>query len=81
MEQITNWITDKLGIIIDSIMLLLPDSPFRSLTVAAEVQPVLGFINWALPISGMVAILQAWIVCVSVFYVYQLILRWAKAIE
>lgn len=81
MEQIFNWVTDKLDYIIQAILLLLPDSPFMMLTQNEAVASLMGYLNWVVPIGEMIAILQAWLVAVGVFYVYQLILRWARAIE
>lgn len=59
----------------------LPDSPFQVLTQIPEVQAVLGYVNWALPIAEMMAIFQTWITAIVIFYVYQIVLRWARAIE
>lgn len=81
MEAIFNWITDKLDYILAAVLVMLPDSPFIMLEKSSEINAVLGFVNWVVPLSEMVAILQLWIVAITVFYVYQLILRWAKAIE
>lgn len=81
MDQIFNWLTDKLGIIVDTIMVMLPDSPFVMLQRSASVNQVIGIVNWIVPFSQMVAILQVWLTAVAVYYVYQIILRWAKAVE
>ena len=31
--------------------------------------------------NSFVAILEAWLSCVAVYYVYQVVLRWVKVIE
>ena len=59
---------------------LLPDSPFQQIN-NADVQTFLGTLNWILPMSQIVAELELWISAVAIFYVYQIILRWVRAIE
>lgn len=81
INSIFNFLGDLVDNAINVVLMLLPDSPFVMLTSIPEVTAVLGFLNWAIPISEMIAILQLWITAISVFYIYQLILRWAKAIE
>jgi len=81
MESIFNWLTSKLAYVVDFIMMMLPDSPFVALSKDADIQQVLGWLNWIIPVSSMVAILEVWLTAIAIFYVYQLILRWSKAIE
>jgi len=81
MESIFNWLTSKLAYVVDFIMMMLPDSPFTMLSKDADIQQVLGWLNWIIPVSSMVAILEVWLTAIAIFYVYQLILRWSKAIE
>jgi len=81
VETIFNWLTSKIAYVINSIMIILPDSPFVMLSRDADIMQILGWVNWVIPVGEMIAILEAWLVAVALFYVYQLILRWAKAIE
>lgn len=59
---------------------LLPASPFQAIS-NSDVSEFLGSLNWVLPISEAIAILQLWIAAVGGFYLYQAVLRWLKAIE
>jgi len=82
METIWNWLINKLNLILSAILSFLPDSPFENIvSPPQEVVHLIGYINYFLPISQIVGVLMVWISAVTVFYVYQLILRWAKAIE
>jgi len=81
INSIFNWFSDKISYILQAILLLLPDSPFVALSKDADIQQVLGWLNWFIPVSQMVAILEVWLVAVALFYVYQMILRFAKVIE
>lgn len=58
---------------------LLPDSPFQ-LVDNTDVSTFLGTLNWFLPLSQIVAILELWLVAITTYYLYMVILRWVKAI-
>lgn len=67
-----------------AILNLLPDSPFAVLTEMAaqgEFAEWLGFLNWFIPVYSFIAILQGWLLCVGLYYIYQIVFRWIKAIE
>lgn len=76
MDLITNGLK--------AILSLLPDSPFKildSLDPTGQIAELLGMVNWFVPIYTFVGILEGWLVCVAVYYVYQIVLRWLRAIE
>ena len=62
---------------------LLPESPFVILDELSrsEFYEWLQFLNWFVPINTFVSILEGWLVCVAVYYVYRIVLRWIKVIE
>lgn len=67
-----------------AILSFLPDSPFKildSLDPTGQIAEWLGFVNWFVPIYSFVGILEGWLVCVGLYYVYQVVLRWLNAIE
>ena len=59
---------------------LLPNSPFQAIS-NADVSQFMGTLNWFLPLDKIVAELELWLSCVVIFYTYQIILRWVRAIE
>ena len=62
---------------------LLPDSPFKFLSDLSN-NPVydwLGNLNWFIPITDMVVILENWCAAILLYYVIQIGLRWVNAIE
>jgi len=71
---------DGLGDTLESIIELLPDSPFNLINNSA-VSEYMGFLNWIVPMSEIVAILQVWTVAVATYYVVVVVLRWIKAID
>ena len=68
---------------IESALSILPDSPFKFLENFAnsEMGQWFKWLNWFVPVNVFVSILEAWLACVIVYYVVQIVLRWAKAIE
>lgn len=79
--SIKDWLVDFLNYIQSIIMLLLPDSPFKGLTVPSYIQEILGYVNWIVPFYMIGNTLLAWIVAIGVYYAYQTILRWVKTIQ
>lgn len=77
IQRIGKWLSDLLALILS----LLPNSPFQALTTNESVQGVLGWLNYFVPVSQMLAIFQLWLTAIAVYYVYSIALRWAKAIE
>jgi hypothetical protein len=68
---------------IGSILNLLPDSPFLALENLSNTDYYqwLKWVNWFVPINTFISILEAWLVGIGLYYLYQIVLRWVKAIE
>lgn len=79
MDALGQWVYD----LAETAMSLLPDSPFQFLQDMSNspVMEWLGILNWFIPISTFLAILSAWCSSILVYYVIQIAMRWAKAIE
>lgn len=67
--------------VVNALLSFLPDSPFTAFLAKAGAIPELGYLNYFIPVSEMIAISEAWLACVTVFYLYQAVLRFAKMIE
>ena len=76
-------LSDALVDLAVSIVELFPASPFTVLDELgnSEVYEWLRMVNWFVPIGTFVSILEAWLTCVAVYYVYQIVLRWIRVIE
>ncbi|MCM1328060.1 MAG: hypothetical protein NC253_01340 [Ruminococcus sp.] len=76
---------DKIGMSISEIFskLLdaLPKSPITYIETTPEINKILSYVNYFIPISTMIALAEAWLLVIAVYYAYQLILRWIKMIE
>lgn len=79
-NSVIDWVGDKLNWIMSFIAVILPDSPFQILD-KSPIGEYIGYINYFIPIEFMVDTLSAWTACILIFYGYQMIMRWAKAIE
>lgn len=65
---------------LDAVLALLPTSPFTRYINALDDLPYLSYLNWFVPVTTFIAIGQAWLTAIALFYVYSIILRWIKAI-
>lgn len=77
MDAILGLLKDFL----DWVLQFLPTSPFVAFIDAMEDLPYLGWLNWFLPVGSIIAVGEAWLVSVGLFYLYSIVLRWVKAIE
>ena len=76
-----NSLGDTVKGIGNSIIGILPKSPFVFLDANPQIKEVLGFLNWFMPIDTMIAITEPWLTAIGIYYVLQAILRWANIIE
>ena len=60
---------------------LMPASPFSAFIDVIGNIPYLSWLNWFLPISEMLAIGQAWLGAITLYYVVSMLLRWIKIIS
>jgi len=69
-----------LGDVLKALTSILPPSPFTVLdnSVIAEYLPTL---NWFIPIGPIVTILETWLLAYASYMIYQIVLRWIKAID
>lgn len=70
--------------LINQIISLLPRSPFREyingLQSSNVVSQYMGYLNWFFPVGACLNILSVWLIAVGLFYLYSIIMRWAKLI-
>lgn len=81
LKNIWNSITDLVDEIVNSVVLLLPDSPFVDIEIPDEVLSLMGYVNYFVPISAMLGIGAAWLIAIGTYYLYQTILRWTQTIK
>lgn len=81
MNDFIKGINDVANQVLQWVIALLPDSPFKNIQFPDEMEYFLGILNYYVPFQGMVNIALAWTSCISIYYVYQMILRKINAIE
>lgn len=65
----------------NTIFSFLPDSPFQKAIYFIVNQPFLKYLNWLIPIDTFITIGGYWLTAIGCYYIYQVILRWIKAVE
>ena len=81
LKSIWNSITDVVDDIVNAIVILLPNSPFKDVEIPAEVRDIFGYVNYFVPVGAMLTIGTSWLAAIGIYYLYQTILRWAKTIK
>lgn len=64
-----------------SLLDFLPDSPFRAFIDNLGDIPMLGYLNYFIPVSDFVALLTAWTAAIALFYVISAALRTVNMID
>ena len=80
MSSIWNAIADVLNSILSAIFVFLPKSPFTEHITEIADNEVLQYLNWFIPIADFITITAVWLSAIALYYAYQIILRWIKAI-
>lgn len=73
LETIFGWLRDILSSV-------LPLSPFQQFIDQFRDIPYLGWLNWVVPVEGILKVLAAWLVSLAAFYLYSVLLRWLKVL-
>lgn len=55
-------------LILTAVLALLPQSPFLSYVSLASRVPFLQYLNWFVPMGDILAMIQAWLGVVSIYY-------------
>ena len=78
-DALTSAVVEFIG----SILKLLPESPFVALEKLSQTEfyEWIQMLNWFIPVNTFLAILETWLVGVGLYYLYQIVLRWVKAIQ
>ena len=76
-----NTIIEKLRELAYYCVSFLPESPFQQIEQDSEIAELMGFVNYFVPFDFAVAVLVPWLTAISVYYIYQAILRLAKVVE
>ena len=80
LGKFVQFLIDAVVAVANTVGLLFPPSPF-DLVIDSRYADFLADINFFIPIYEFLAIGQAWLLAVGVYYGVSVIARWVKAIE
>lgn len=58
----------------------LPPSPFKGIFDGMADNEVIQYVNWFIPVGDFLSMMAVWLGAIVVFYTYQVVLRWIKAV-
>lgn len=73
LETIFEWLKDILSSV-------LPLSPFQQFIDQFRDIPHLEWLNWVVPVQGILIVFGAWLSVLTAFYLYSVLLRWLKVL-
>ena len=76
-NEILGWIQDKAYWLCN----FLPRSPFKAIIRRMGNIPYIDNIAWFIPIDEIILLTMYWTSAILIYYAYQIILRWVKAID
>lgn len=65
------------------VLVLLPVSPFTAfIQDTSSISDVvnLGYINWIIPVKQIIAVGEAWLAAIAIYYMYEYIMRFIKLV-
>lgn len=76
-----NAVMDIINTALNYIFSFLPEDPFLSIIDELGAIPAVQYVNYFVPVDKILAITAIWLGAIATFYLYQIILRWIKAID
>lgn len=76
-----DWFLELLNKFGNMIVSVLPTSPVQRYLSAFDDLPYLSWLNWFIPVSSILVVMETWLTAIALFYLYSIILRWIKAID
>lgn len=64
----------------DTVVDLLPSSPFQEFISEFGSFQYLGWLNWFFPVGDCLRVMAIWLGAVGLFYFYSIVMRWLKMI-
>lgn len=80
LSKFLQFFIDAIGSLLQALVLLLPKSPFNWIQ-GTGFGDLLNKINYFIPVSDFLVMIQAWLVAIALFYAYSIYARFVKAID
>ena len=79
MIDFMNQLFEKFGNVLINV---LPKSPFQPFLASIEVNhKYVEWLNWFVPVNGIITVIQAWLLAIAGFYVYKAVAHWIGVIS
>lgn len=75
---VTDWGFKLL--ILSVVLVLLPESPFSMINQYITQVPYLQYLNWFIPFTQLVGVMEFWLAVVTIYYGYMMALRYTHVI-
>lgn len=77
------WLNQLWNSFAQDLIEVLPYSPFRQFieSWSVDIPSAISWLNWLMPISEAIEILEAWLICYGIYLLASIVMRWIKAIE
>lgn len=76
-----DWLMELLNKFASTILSVLPKSPVKEILAGVGKPKWLEYLNWFIPVSAIIQMLVIFLTAITIYYVYQIILRWVKVID
>lgn len=76
-----DWFLELIQKFGQTILSVLPKSPIKEILSSVGKPDWLGYLNWFIPVNAIISMLVIFLSAISIYYLYQIILRWVKAID
>lgn len=76
-----DWFLELIQKFGQTILSVLPKSPIKEILSSVGKPDWLGYLNWFIPVNAIIIMLVIFLSAISIYYLYQIILRWVKAID
>lgn len=80
LVDLVNFLIKSIGTLLGFLLSFLPNTPFTSIDMS-PLRDFLGYMNYLIPVVEILSILTLWCGAIGIYYLYQIALRWAKAVE
>lgn len=67
--------------LLQRVIQLFPLSPFRGIIDQITSLPYLGWLNWFMPVSEIITVVNLWIAAIVAYYLYMVVARWIKLVS
>ncbi|KAB7663026.1 hypothetical protein [Bacillus sp. B1-b2] len=81
LYDVINWFFEQLGVILEGIFSILPDSPFLKMSAETPDLVEMGYITWLIPFPTMILHTGLFLVAVGVYYGFRIVARWLKLVR